>query len=369
MSKKITFDTFIRGCLTVLGAAMAIYLINYLSSVLIPFFVAWLLAYLINPLVSFIQNKARIKNRVVSILIALVVLADFFIGAFMMIIPPMMAQAHKLINIANNYYNHLIDHHVLPSDLQAYVIQWVSSIGLTNKDYFTFAHDLIPQMISFFSATISFVSGMASAILTFLYLIFILIDYEKISNGWVKLVPIQHRGMLVELFDNVKAQMNSYFRGQSLIALIVGIMFAIGFTIIDFPLAIGLGLFIGLLNMVPYLQTVGIIPTVLLALLKAADTGDNFWIIMLQAAVVFAIVQTTQDTYLTPRIMGKQMGLNPAIILLSLSVWGALLGIIGLIIALPLTSLIKAYYERFIERNDRKHQLLNAAATPPAKEE
>ena len=142
--------------------------------------------------------------------------------------------------------------------------------------------------------------------------------------------------------------MNKYFRGQSLIALIVGILFSIGFLIIDFPLAIPLGLFIGMLNLVPYLQVVGFIPTIILALLKAHDTGENFWLIMLATLVVFIIVQIIQDGYLVPRIMGKMTGLNAAVILLSLSIWGTLFGFIGLIIVLPLTTIIVSYYKRFI---------------------
>ena len=148
--------------------------------------------------------------------------------------------------------------------------------------------------------------------------------------------------------QDVKNGMNAYFRGQSLIALLVGILFSIGFLIIDFPMAIGLGLFIGFLNLIPYMQTLGFIPTIILALVKAADTGQNFWIILLSAFIVFAVVQTIQDVILTPRIMGHVMGMNPAIILLSLSIWGSLLGIIGLIIALPLTTLLISYYRRFV---------------------
>ena len=116
-------------------------------------------------------------------------------------------------------------------------------------------------------------------------------------------------------------------------------------------MAIGLGLFIGLLNMVPYLQLVGFIPTILLAVVKAADTGESFWMIMLSALIVFAVVQTIQDTILTPKIMGHVTGLNPAIILLSLSIWGSLLGILGMVIALPMTTLLITYYQRYVIKN------------------
>ena len=146
--------------------------------------------------------------------------------------------------------------------------------------------------------------------------------------------------------------MNRYFRGQALVAFCVGVLFSIGFLIIDFPLAIGLGMFIGLLNMVPYLQIIGFIPTILLALLKAADTGQNFWWVLGLALLVFCIVQLIQDTILVPKIMGKITGLNPAIILLSLSVWGSLMGMLGMIIALPCTTLLLSYYQRYIRKKD-----------------
>jgi predicted PurR-regulated permease PerM len=145
----------------------------------------------------------------------------------------------------------------------------------------------------------------------------------------------------------------------------VGILFSIGFLIIGFPMAIGLGLFIGLLNMVPYLQLVGFIPTIILAIVKAADTGQNFWIIMLMALIVFAVVQVIQDTILTPKIMGHVTGLNSAIILLSLSIWGSLLGILGMIIALPLTTLSIDYYQKFVIRKEK----LSRELAPPASSE
>ena len=118
-------------------------------------------------------------------------------------------------------------------------------------------------------------------------------------------------------------------------------------------MAIGLGMFIGLLNMVPYLQLIGFIPVTVLAVVKAADTGESFWLIMLGAIIVFTVVQIIQDTILTPRIMGKVMGLNSAIILLSLSIWGSLLGILGMIIALPMTTLIITYYQDYVINKKR----------------
>ena len=181
-----------------------------------------------------------------------------------------------------------------------------------------------------------------------LYTLFILLDYEDICSGWPNLLPEKYRQFAKQLVGDVEDSMNKYFRGQAMVALCVGILFSIGFLIIGFPMAVGLGMFIGLLNMVPYLQLLGFIPTILLAIVKAADTGQNFWIILLMALAVFAIVQIIQDTFLTPKIMGHVTGLNSAIILLSLSIWGSLLGILGMIIALPMTTLLISYYQRYV---------------------
>ena len=146
--------------------------------------------------------------------------------------------------------------------------------------------------------------------------------------------------------------MSNYFRGQSLIALCVGILFSIGFLIIDFPMAIGFGLFVGMLNIVPYLQITSVVPMIFLALVKAANTGENFWWLLIAAGIVMLVVQIIQETILIPRIMNKAIGLHPAVILLSLSIWGSLLGLVGMIIALPATSLMLSYYRQFLRRQE-----------------
>ena len=130
------------------------------------------------------------------------------------------------------------------------------------------------------SESINLLFSFFTFFLILLYIVFILLDYESISEGWTHLVPQKYRPFVINVMNDVKDGMNRYFRGQAFVALCVGILFSIGFLIIDFPLAIGLGLFIGALNLVPYLQIIGFIPTIVLAILKAADTGGNFWIII-----------------------------------------------------------------------------------------
>ena len=114
------------------------------------------------------------------------------------------------------------------------------------------------------------------------------------------------------------------------------------------PLAVVVGLFIGLLNMVPYLQVLGIPITMVLGILQSMETGTPYWIILTEIAAVFLIVQAIQDMVLNPLIMGNVIGMNPAIMLLSLSIFGYLFGVLGMIIALPVTTVIISYYKRYV---------------------
>ena len=179
-----------------------------------------------------------------------------------------------------------------------------------------------------------------------------MLDYERLLKGFRRMVPPKHRERVFAIGSDIKESMNHYFRGQALVAFCVGVLFSIGFAIVGLPLAIVLGMFIGLLNMVPYLQLISIVPTTLLCVVYSMDSQVEFWNIWGACIVVYIVVQCIQDLILTPRIMGKAMGLNPAIILLSISVWGTLLGFVGFIIALPLTTLLLAYYDQYISNRE-----------------
>ena len=110
---------------------------------------------------------------------------------------------------------------------------------------------------------------------------------------------------------------------------------------------------IGIMDLVPYLHGFGLIPAALLAGLKSAETGQSYLVVFGMVLAIFGIVQIIMDAIVVPKVMGKHMGLNPTILLLSLSVWGTLLGFIGLIIALPATTLIMAYWRRYVTKEEQ----------------
>lgn len=354
LKQPITFDSFIRSLIilaVLIGLGLAI---NSLSSVLLPFFIAWLLAYLMYPLVCFLQYKCKLKNRTLSIIVAALIVLATLTGFFALIIPPIVEETNKLSGLIREFSTRKLDGLSIAPYITQYLEQYTEEYQSTlielvqNKSFIEVAQALFGQLWKFVYQTVDFAFGVISSLIVLLYMFFILQDYELISEGWIKFVPKQSRAFASQLSSDVKRGMNSYFRGQGTVAFIVGVLFSIGFLMVGMPMAVGLGMFMGLLNLVPYLQTLGFVPMALLSLLKAADTGENFWWIFFLGFLVVAVVQILQDAVLVPKIMGSAMGLNPAVILLSLSIWGSLLGFIGLIIALPLTTLLISYYRQFI---------------------
>lgn len=370
--KKITFDSFIRG--VIIGGIVigALILIKRLSGVLLPFFIAWLIAYLIYPLVTFFQYRLKLKSRVVSIFCALLTLAGIGTAAFYLLVPPMIQEFGRVKDLLIEYFTNSSYGSNVPRTLSEFLRDNIDPQFLQNlfqeKSLLDALQEAMPPLWSLVTESINLLYGIFTVFIILLYIVFILLDYESIADGWPRLLPVKYRSFVTGIMNDVKDGMNRYFRGQAFVALCVGILFSIGFLIIDFPLAIGLGLFIGVLNLVPYLQIIGFIPTVVLAILKAADTGGNFWLILAAALAVFAIVQAIQDGFIVPRVMGKITGLNPAIILLSLSVWGSLMGMLGMIIALPLTTLMLSYYQRFIINKEPIRQDETTSDTPPSAE-
>jgi len=352
LEQKITFDKFIRWTAGILLVLLVLYVVNYLSGVLLPFFVAWLLAYLLNPVVQFVQNRLHVRMRALAVILTMLFAIGVLGGIFYLIIPPMVEQFEKLGAVITRY----LDSTTASNNFTETVKNWLNDNReqvenfFKSRDFTDALKTAMPKVFSILGQTASIVISVIASCITLLYMFFILLDYEYLTKNWIRIFPKKNRPFWQSLMNDVERELNNYIRGQGLVALCMGIMFCIGFTIIDFPMAIGLGILIGILDLVPYLHTFALIPTAFLAMLKAADTGQNFWWVFGLAVLIFIIVQIITDMVVTPKVMGKAMGLNPAILLLSLSVWGALLGFIGLIIALPLTTLIIAYWQRYVTR-------------------
>lgn len=352
-SRPYTFDRVVRLLIGCAIFAFVIWLLDLLKDVLLPFCVACLIAYLFEPFVQYNRSLLRLKGRIIAIFVTLFeALVLFGILAYFCI-PSIIDEMHQMAQMLRNYATSEVDIAYLPPELH--------QLLRSNIDFEDLAGTLMQQDIqSVLRKGMTVINGglhvllaIVAWLIVFLYVIFIMLDYERLMRGFRLLVPPRFRKVAYKLGDDIKASMNHYFRGQALIACIVAVIYCVGFSICGLPLSIIIGLGTAVLFMIPYCQYISIIPVTLLCLVHASDSSASFWTQWWECMAVFCVVQIVADLILTPRIMGKAMGLNPAIILLSLSIWGTLFGLIGMIIALPMTTLLLSYYEQYIIMRDQ----------------
>lgn len=372
----IDFDRFIRGLLFLAVITVLVLGLHWLSPVLIPFFAAWAIAWILAPVVNFFQNTCRLRSRVLSVLITLALLIGLASAVAWLIIPPLIDGVTQIKEALLSYLasGHIRNIH-LPEWLDHLMQQWLDQgkiqSMLRSDNLMKTIRETLPHVWNMLVSTANLVMSLVGAAFGALYLFFLLLDYDYYTTAWINWLPRTQRIFFRRLSEDLGNNMRGYFRGQALVALSNCVMFTLGFWVIGLPMPLGMGLFVGLISFIPYVQVVGFAPAAVLALMEMSDTGRSFWGLMALVLLVYIVVQVLQDTVFTPRIMGKIMGLSSAMVLLSLSIWSYMAGIIGLIIALPLTTIIFAYYKRYIlkEPDDMLNEAHEQSAASLAAEE
>ncbi len=350
--RPYTFDRVIRILFSVCGLIAALYLLDILSDVLLPFFVACLIAYILEPIVLFNMKITRMKQRFLPVILTLLEAMCGVALIAWILIPYVIQECASMTEIIKDYASSQIQIPYISKEIHDFIRNNVDfdqlSRMLSRDQWMELIRNSLSRTWSFIGSSLSFIIGLISWLIIVVYVIFIMLDYDRLLLSMRQLVPYGQRRKVFHIVYDIKNAMNRYFRGQFFIASLVGLLFVIGFLIIGLPMAVLFGLFIGLLNMVPYMQLISLPIAAVLCLVGSISGGPTFWVLFWETMAVYIVVQSIQDLLLTPKIMGKAMGLNPAIILLALSVWGSLLGILGMIIALPLTTLLLSYYDLYI---------------------
>lgn len=360
-NRPYTFDRVVRILFTLAIIAGVLYLLNVLKGVLLPFGISCLIAYMLEPIVQHNRRWLHLKGRFVAIVLTLIEVTLVLGILGYIFIPSIINEMHQMGELLVRYSDSTELHIAfLPDSFHELLRSHIDFHELANKIAQGDLDSLLSKGSSIITDGISKILSILGWFIIFLYVIFIMLDYERLMLSFRLLVPPRYRHIAYKIGRDIKSSMNHYFRGQALIALIVAVIYAVGFSIVGLPLGIVMGLLNGVLFMVPYLVYVSIIPVTLMCLVCSVDQSIDFWTIWFECAAVYVVAQAVADLILTPKIMGKAMGMNPAIILLSLSVWGTLLGFLGMIIALPLTALLISYYDHYVINRHGGRQNVNS---------
>ena len=355
--REFTFDRIARMLVLSVLILLIYVAVQAIWSVILPFLLAGIFAYVMMPLVRFFQYTLRLRSRGLSVILTLLLLGAVVYLAIIFIIPSINAEIEKTLQVIAGYSSGQdILTMILPRNIRNYLnggLRWGNfPQQLSLEKILENVKLLLDQVGGIINSTLSIFSWGLVFLIGFVYFVFILLDFENLGRGFISLFPKTLRPTIRTISMDLDRYMNNYFRGQALVAMSVGILLSIGFNIIGLPLATAMGIFIGILNFIPYMQALGIIPLGLASLLMAAQTGENAFVCMLLAYGVLMVVQIIQDMIIVPRIMGQTMGMRPSLILLVLSIWGYLLGFFGMLIALPITMFIYSLYMRYVLQDE-----------------
>ena len=355
--REFTFDRIARMLVLFVLILLIYVAVQAIWSVILPFLLAGIFAYVMMPLVRFFQYTLRLRSRGLSVILTLLLLGAVVYLAVIFIIPSINAEIEKTLQVISGYSSGQdILTMILPRNIRNYLnggLRWGNfPQQLSFEKVLENVKLLLDQVGGIINSTLSIFSWGLVFLIGFVYFVFILLDFENLGRGFISLFPKILRPTIRTISMDLDRYMNNYFRGQALVAISVGILLSIGFNIIGLPLATAMGIFIGILNFIPYMQALGIIPLGLASLLMAAQTGENAFVCMLLAYGVLMIVQIIQDMIIVPHIMGQTMGMRPSLILLVLSIWGYLLGFFGMLIALPITMFIYSLYMRYVLQDE-----------------
>ena len=355
--REFTFDRIARMLVLSVLILLIYVAVQAIWSVILPFLLAGIFAYVMMPLVRFFQYTLRLRSRGLSVILTLLLFGAVVYLAVIFIIPSINAEIEKTLQVIAGYSSGQdILTMILPRNIRNYLnggLRWGNfPQQLSLEKILENVKLLLDQVGGIINSTLSIFSWGLVFLIGFVYFVFILLDFENLGRGFISLFPKTLRPTIRTISMDLDRYMNNYFRGQALVAMSVGILLSIGFNIIGLPLATAMGIFIGILNFIPYMQALGIIPLGLASLLMAAQTGENAFVCMLLAYGVLMVVQIIQDMIIVPRIMGQTMGMRPSLILLVLSIWGYLLGFFGMLIALPITMFIYSLYMRYVLQDE-----------------
>ncbi len=356
----------LRWALFVFGFGLGLWIVYTNSFTLILLAISFLLSYLLDPLVNKLEKKGLSRTLAVSILLAFFVMV---IVSVMLIVIPQLAQQTQLLftkyqissstvdlnpsaksgsgeTYQTNHFLRWVDETVNPllrelgvnpiekenirARLQA-VVRWIDS------HYPHWSQSIWSFFQSMFTGVASFIVGILNLLLVPVFTFYLLRDYPVLGRSFYAILPPPWRDSVEDWIGDLDQVVGGFIRGQFSIAIILAMINALGLTLIGVPFGFLIGLIAGLANMVPYMSIViGLVPALIFSFLDQPDLWRLLWVIL-----IFCSAQMLEGLYLGPKIMGKEVGLHPVMIMLAIIIGGSLLGLVGILFAVPLAAILK----------------------------
>ena len=400
---RILDNVWIRAIIIAGLGAFILALCIFLKEILVSLFLAFIIAYVFDPVVDFIESRKKILpflkvSRTFAIIILIIVITSTSYGLLAYAIPKTINSAQQLRITLKQYHidikqymedneDNAILHYLNkysgidfltqnPENNKGFTDDWgiINESSELNTDPNKTAainknineseecnHDIpairrlkesSPQAFKFisnifqkiFHSTFGLLGNLIDFFIFSVVIIYLLKDFSKITSSARELIPLSRRDKSIKLLSEIDVNLKSFLRGQITISLILFSIYSVCLTIAGIPLSFVLGMVAGFGNMIPYVGTIwGLVFALIITFLQFHDIQH-----MIIVLAVFGIVQTLDSAIITPRIIGHKIGISPVVIIISILIFGELLGTLGLLLAVPFIAAVKVFIDEGI---------------------
>ena len=317
-------------------------MIFYLSSVLLPFFIGVFIAYLLDPCVDYLE-KYNVNRGLASIFILIIFFLALSFITFL-ILPILFSQTVSFLNEFPNIINEL-DKRV------RFVLELLREkiIFIQVKEFINNIMPSLPQLApkffnSLISSSLALVNIIGLLFITPIVTWYLLRDWDKILQKILGVLSKKYKILLLDYSNNIKLILDAYLRGQLLVSLSLCVYYSLFFYFLELNYSLFIGVFAGFFSFIPLIGIIfGFLITSILAYLQFIDP-----IYIIYILIVFVVGQLLESNFLTPKLIGDKLGLHPLAVILSIFIFGALFGIIGVIFSIPITATILLVFRKNI---------------------
>ncbi len=346
---KTLWRRWIWGIGIFTGFLIAAWRLENLATLLLLSFIC---AYVLNPLVSRLE-RLRFVNRAAATAVTMISLAVCFLALFFVVLPEVLHEFRLFVLRLPGYLEGLRTSFVpwvekefgivVPLSISEAMDQFGKEINSMTPKAFGWATSFAAAV---FGGTVSMVAKAAAVVMFPMFLFFVLKDYKLLLSKVDGLIPLRNKGTVHMLMEGIDKSLSAFLHGQFMVMLVLGTLYAIGYSIVGCPVALGVGLLTGLLCFIPYFgAATGFVLALLLSFLAQKGAGT-----LAGVAVVFGGVQLLDAILITPKIIGGQLGLSPLWIIIALMAGGELFGFFGILLAVPTTAVLKVLTAYTIKR-------------------
>ncbi len=333
MKKKLIAATFIACVLLIVIA---------LSGVLSSLIIGFVIAYILDPVADFLETL-RVRRPLGIALIFTVIIGTM--ALFYVLAAPVISQQFNSFTHKVPGYVTRLQKTTIPV-IRDYIQNHPEQMEEIKAKLQSVGMDILMPIINFmknlFSGTINVLLSILNLVLIPVIAFYLLKDIDKLTARIAEAIPPRNREQVTGLFSEIDRVIKDFLKGQLTVSMILAVIYSIGLTIFAVPMSIVIGLVAGFANMIPYLGlAIGLIPALLLSWLDAHSVAH-----LIGVAATFTVAQILEGTIISPRVVGRKVGLHPVTVIVAILLGGHYFGFVGILAAVPAASVINVLTRR-----------------------